>query len=139
MAEYFCPVIQFILKFKLVFISSKTQLHMITFLIFMLNQQHPVVILDRTSLLHSCVCVCVCVCSHVWQELGRVEQTALRVCRYDERAWRQQQQAAAGGAPEEVTGGQLQAERVPAGGMLIQMLTFIELVRWLPAAKAEIG
>lgn len=27
MAEYFCPVMRFILKFKLVFISSVTQMH----------------------------------------------------------------------------------------------------------------
>lgn len=55
------------------------------------------------------------------QEFSRAEQAAFRVRRSDERAGRQQQQAAAGGAPEEVAGGQLQAERVPAGGALIQM------------------
>lgn len=50
------------------------------------------------------------------QELGGDKQAAVGVRRSHEGAVGQQQQAAAGGAPEEVAGGQLQAERVPAGG-----------------------
>lgn len=62
--------------------------------------------------------MCVCVSG---QEFCRAEQAALRVRQPDERAGRQQQQVATGGTPEEVTGGQLQAERVPTGGTVIHM------------------
>lgn len=53
------------------------------------------------------------------QEFSRAKQVAIRVRKSDERAVGQQWQAAAGGAPEEVPGGQLQAERVAAGGASI--------------------
>lgn len=59
--------------------------------------------------------------SFATQEFSRAEQVAFRVRKSDERAVGQQWQAAAGGAPEEVSGGQLQAERIAAGGTLIQM------------------
>lgn len=59
--------------------------------------------------------------SFATQEFSRAEQVAFRVRKSDERAVGQQWQAAAGGAPEEVSGGQLQAERFAAGGTLIQM------------------
>lgn len=53
-----------------------------------------------------------------WQAVVGAEPAALGVLWSDERAGGEQQQAAAGGAPEEVAGGQLQAERVSAGGVL---------------------
>lgn len=53
----------------------------------------------------------------VWQAVVGAEPAALGVLWFDERAGGEQQQAAAGGAPEEVAGGQLQAECVSAGGM----------------------
>lgn len=84
MAEYFCPVIRFILKFKLIFVSSVTQIHLSKYPVdhifnFMLNQQHPMIILYWTFLLHSltlhtCMRACVTGTQRSWTNCAQSTQ-----------------------------------------------------------------